>query len=216
MRFSEASADAMASSAAPTIRVPRPRRGKHNRRMEILQTLAALLEDPRCDRITTAQIAKKLNLSEAALYRNFSSKAQMFDALISFIETSLMGLFAQIREDEHLTHLARVQEMIRVMLLFAEKNRGLVRLMTGQALMKENPALTERMSHIIDKLESGLKQALREAVLAQELPADFNASGRASLIMNWVAGRWLRFVLTGFKTTPGDVSAIAMSPFFAK
>lgn len=197
----------------PVVRVPRPSRATRNRRSDILQTLAKLLEDPHCDRITTALIARKLDLSEAALYRSFPSKAAMFDALIGFVETSLLNLFAQIREDASLTNIGRVQVMVGVMLDFSDANRGLTRVMTGQVLMKEDPRLTERMTLIIDKLEMGLRQALREAVLARELPADFNAEGRASLIMNWVLGRWLRFVLTSFRVRPNGVSAVTLEPF---
>lgn len=202
------------ASHTPIIRVPRQRRVRRDRRTDILQTLAVLLEDPHCDRITTAQIAKKLDLSEAALYRSFSSKGAMFDGLIEFIESSLLDLFAQIRADEKLTNVAKIQVMTSVMLDFADANRGLTRVMTGQVLMKEDPKLTERMTRVIESLETGLRQAYREAVLAGELPADFNSSARASLVMNWVTGRWLRFVLTGFKTRPNGVSPVTLEPFF--
>ena len=139
----------------------------------------------------------------------------MFDGLIEFIESSLLDLFAQIRADEKLTNVAKIQVMTSVMLDFADANRGLTRVMTGQVLMKEDPKLTERMTRVIESLETGLRQAYREAVLAGELPADFNSSARASLVMNWVTGRWLRFVLTGFKTRPNGVSPVTLEPFFA-
>ena len=138
------------ASHTPIIRVPRQRRVRRDRRTDILQTLAVLLEDPHCDRITTAQIAKKLDLSEAALYRSFSSKGAMFDGLIEFIESSLLDLFAQIRADEKLTNVAKIQVMTSVMLDFADANRGLTRVMTGQVLMKEDPKLTERMTRATD------------------------------------------------------------------
>ena len=176
-----------------TLRVPRSGRAVGSRRKDILQTLAKLLEDPQCDRITTALIAKKLKLSEAALYRSFPSKGAMFDALIGFIESSLLDLFAQIRDDDALTQIGRV--------------------MTGQVLMKEDPKLTERMTHLYDKLEMGLRQTLREAVLAQEVPANFDSSARAGLLMNWVLGRWLRFVMTSFAVRPNGVSAAGLDPF---
>ena len=145
-----------------TLRVPRSGRAVGSRRKDILQTLAKLLEDPQCDRITTALIAKKLKLSEAALYRSFPSKGAMFDALIGFIESSLLDLFAQIRDDDALTQIGRVQMMVSVMLDFSDANPGLTRVMTGQVLMKEDPKLTERMTHLYDKLEMGLRQTLRQ------------------------------------------------------
>ena len=204
-----------ASARTPLIRVPRQRRVHRDRRTDILQTLAVLLEDPHCDRITTSLIAKRLDLSEAALYRSFSSKGAMFDGLIEFIESTLLNLFAEIRANETLSHVAKIQVMTNVMLDFADKNRGLTRIMTGQVLMKEDPKLTERMTHVIESLETGLRQAFHEAVLAGELPADFNSNARANLIMNWVTGRWLRFVLTGFRTRPNGVTAVTREPFFS-
>ena len=196
-----------------TLRVPRSGRAVGSRRKDILQTLAKLLEDPQCDRITTALIAKKLKLSEAALYRSFPSKGAMFDALIGFIESSLLDLFAQISDDDALTQIGRVQMMVSVMLDFSDANPGLTRVMTGQVLMKEDPKLTERMTHLYDKLEMGLRQTLREAVLAQEVPANFDSSARAGLLMNWVLGRWLRFVMTSFAVRPNGVSAAGLDPF---
>ena len=204
-----------APARKPLIRVPRPRRTHCDRRTDILQVLAGLLEDPHCDRITTSLIAKKLDLSEAALYRSFPSKGAMFDGLIEFIESTLLDLFAQIRADEKLSQVAKIQVMTNVMLDFADRNRGLTRIMTGQVLMKEDPKLTERMMRVIESLETGLRQAFREAVLAGELPADFNSNARANLVMNWVTGRWLRFVLTGFRVRPNGVSPVTLEPFFA-
>lgn len=197
----------------PLIRVPRPARARKNRRVDILQTLAKLLEDPQCDRITTALIAKKLDLSEAALYRSFPSKAAMYDALIEFVEKSLMDLCTRIRADQNLKCVARIQVMTTVMLDFADANRGLTRVMTGQVLLKEDPRLTERMNHLVDKLEMNLRQTFRDAVLARELLADFDATARANLLMNWILGRWLRFVMTGFLVRPNGVSPVALAPF---
>ncbi len=211
---SAAAGAAASGSDRPTVRLPRPGRARRNRRSDILQTLARLLEDPQCDRITTALIARQLDLSEAALYRSFPSKGAMFDALIEFVETSLLDLFGRIREDRTLQATARVQVMITVMLDFVDANRGLARVMTGQVLMKEDPRLTERMTHLLDKLEMGLRQTFRDAVTARELPADFNADARANLVMNWVMGRWMRFVMTGFRARPNGVSPVALAPFF--
>lgn len=212
----KAASSIVAEDGSVRLCVPRPRRQRSDRRSEILQTLAALLQNPNCDRITTALIAKRLSVSEAALYRCFPSKAEMFDALITFIETSILDIFAQIRADETLQPLTRVQLMINVMLEFADANPGLTRVMTGQALMKEDRRLTERIVRLTDTFESWLKQAYKDAVLEGQMPADFNASGRASLVMNWVIGRWLRFVLTGFKARPTGVSPVTLSPFFSK
>ncbi len=203
--------------AAPgsLVRIARPKRGRGNRRAEILQTLATLLEDPACDRITTALIARRLELSEAALYRSFPSKAAMFSGLIDFIESSLLDLFARIRSDASLEPRARIQVMVNVMLEFADKNPGLCRVMTGQVLLKEDPRLTTRIAHLYDVLEAQIRQTYRDAMLAGAFPADFNASARANLVMTWVLGRWLRFVLTGFQAHPSGVGPAMTAPFLS-
>lgn len=206
----------VAEDGSVRLRVPRPRRQRSDRRSEILQTLAMLLQNPNCDRITTALIAKRLDVSEAVLYRCFPSKAEMFDGLITFVETSILEIFAKIRDDDQLQPLTRVQHMVNVLLEFADANPGLTRVMTGQALMKEDHRLTERIVRLSETFESWIRQAYKEAILAGQMPADFNASGRASLVMSWVIGRWLRFVLTGFKARPNGVSPVALAPFFTK
>lgn len=199
---------------ASIIRRPRPSRPKKDRRTDILQTLARLLENPACDRITTAMIARELDLSEAALYRSFRSKGAMYDALIEFVETSILTLFSQIREDQNLQPVQRIQLMITVLLDFADANPGLTRVMTGQVLLKEEPKLMERMMRLIDTIETQLRQAYREAAMEGALPADFNTSGSANLVVNWVIGRWSRFANTNFRVRPNGVSAVAMRPFF--
>ena len=206
---------AVGAEPASIIRRPRPSRPKKDRRTDILQTLARLLENPRCDRITTAMIARELGLSEAALYRSFASKGAMYDALIEFVETSLLTLFAQIREDQNLKPVQRIQLMVNVMLDFADANPGLTRVMSGQVLLKEDPKLMERMMQLVDTVEAQVRQAYREAVMAGALPADFNTTGAANLVVSWVLGRWSRFANTNFKIRPNGVSAVAMRPFFA-
>lgn len=203
-----------ARPARPPVRLQRQGKGRRNRRQDILTVLAQLLEDPQCDRITTALIAKKLDLSEAALYRSFPSKAAMFDGLIEFIETTLLDLFGRIREDRNLTCVGRVEMLVTVLLNFSAANPGLTRVMTGQVLMKEDPRLMERMTHLADRLEMGLRLTYRDAVLARELPANFDADGRANLVMSWVLGRLLRFVMTGFRARPDDVNKVTLAPFF--
>lgn len=206
----------VAADAEPVsiIRRPRPSRQKKDRRTDILQTLARLLENPSCDRITTAMIARELGLSEAALYRSFSSKGAMYDALIAFVETSVLTLFSKIREDQNLRPIQRIQYMAGILLDFADANPGLTRVMTGQVLLKEDPMLMERMMKLIDTIEAQVRQTYRDAVLAGALPADFNANASANLMMNWVLGRWTRFANTNFRVRPNGVSVTALQPFF--
>lgn len=133
----------MSETEKPTLR---RRRTGNERREEVLRVLAAMLEQPSIEKITTAKIASALNISEGLLYRYFNNKSAMFDALIDFVEESLLGLVAQIRSGDKLSGLAQVEAMVSVMLKFADTNRGLARLMTGQALVYESPKLQDRKS----------------------------------------------------------------------
>ena len=145
-------------AAAPTRKRPKP----GERRVQILQTLASMLEQPGADRITTAALAAKLSVSEAALYRHFASKAQMFEGLIEFIESSVFSLINQIVERET-DGAAQARRMIQVLLQFGEKNPGMTRVMVGDALVFENERLIARMNQFFDRVESQLRQSLRIA-----------------------------------------------------
>ena len=142
----------------------RPRPGE--RRVQILHTLAAMLEAPGADRITTAALAARLQVSEAALYRHFASKAQMFEGLIEFIEQSVFTLVNQINERE-LVPAVQAQKILTVLLQFGEKNPGMTRVMVGDALVFENDRLLARMNQFFDRIESQLRQSLRLAAEAE-------------------------------------------------
>lgn len=178
------------------------RRSNCERKVDVLRVVAAMLEEPNLEKITTARVASSLEISEGLLYRYFDSKSAIFDALIDFVEESLLSLTSQIRSTEKLSGLAQVEAMLTVMLKFAETNRGLVRIMTGQVLIYETPKLTERINHVHGALENALKQGFRAAIAQHEIPADFDASGRSKLLMAYVLGQWQRFVLSGFKIKP--------------
>lgn len=190
------------------------RRSKIDRRTEILQSLAALLEEPSAEKITTARLAAELGVSEGALYRHFKGKAEMYDALIDFAQESLLSLFAQIRDRADLSGRDKARAMVQVMLDFADANRGLVRLLTGHALVNESPALSDRVRTLNASLEQGLKQSFREAVLAGEIQADFNASARAAALMSYVNGQWLRYVLSNFHDRPNRAGPVTLAFLF--
>ncbi|MGZ8981374.1 MAG: nucleoid occlusion factor SlmA [Burkholderiaceae bacterium] len=173
------------------------------RKLQILQTLAAMLEDPKAERITTAALAARLDVSEAALYRHFASKAQMFEGLIEFIETTIFGLINEISARET-SGLKQVRSMIAMLLEFAETNRGMTRVLIGDALVNENERLQERMNQLFERIESSLKQSYRLAVSEQELPESFDPAARASLVVAFVLGRWHRFAKSGFRKAPAD------------
>jgi len=137
----------------------RPKPGE--RRVQILHALAAMLEQPGAERVTTAALAARLDVSEAALYRHFASKAQMFEGLIEFIEQSVFGLVNQLGEREP-DAMARSRKLVALLLQFGEKNPGMTRVMVGDALVYENERLQQRMNLFFDKIESALRQNLRE------------------------------------------------------
>ena len=172
-----------------------------DRKLQILHALAEMLEAPAAEKITTAALAARLDVSEAALYRHFASKAQMFEGLIEFIEETLFGLINKITSEE--TNGLKQLEAITVMLLgFAQKNRGMTRVLIGDALVHENARLQLRINQLHDRLEATFKQALRFAVSQNELPALPDAAARANLIMSFVTGRWHQFAKSGFRRDP--------------
>ncbi|MCG2585253.1 nucleoid occlusion factor SlmA [Massilia sp. TS11] len=172
------------------------------RKLQILQALAAMLEHPRGEKITTAALARRLAVSEAALYRHFASKAQMFEGLIDFIDTSVFGLFNQISEREE-QGLAQLQAMLHSLLGFAANNPGMTRVLIGDALVNEDERLQARMNQFYDRLELACKQALRLAA-SQGHGSEAEVASRASLLVNYVTGRWHRFAKSGFTHHPLD------------
>jgi TetR/AcrR family transcriptional regulator len=172
------------------------------RKLQILQALAAMLEQPKGEKITTAALAAKLAVSEAALYRHFASKAQMFEGLIEFIETSIFGLINQITEQQD-NGLAQAQAMAGMLLSFAERNPGMTRVMIGDALVNEDERLQVRMNQFTERVEMALRQALRIAA-TQGQAQESEAATRANMITNLVVGRWHRFAKSGFKQIPTD------------
>jgi TetR/AcrR family transcriptional regulator len=174
------------------------------RRLQILQTLAAMLQDPKGEKITTAALARKLDVSEAALYRHFASKAQMFEGLIEFIESSLFGLINKITGEEQ-DGLKQAHGILSMLLGFAEKNPGMTRVLIGDALVNEDPRLQARINQLLDKLEATLKQALR--VAATQAPegggaAEADIGPRANAALCYIVGRWHQFAKSGFKRLP--------------
>ena len=176
-----------------------PRTGE--RKHQILQVIAQMLQDPKGEKITTAALAKKLDVSEAALYRHFASKAQMFEGLIAFIEESLFGLINKVTADED-KGLRQLQLIINSLLGFAEKNPGMTRVLLGDALVNEDQRLQARINQLHDRLEATLKQCLRVAVTQGHDEPD--PASRANLLLCHVIGRWHQFAKSGFKRLPTE------------
>ncbi|MBP8006676.1 MAG: nucleoid occlusion factor SlmA [Acinetobacter sp.] len=169
------------------------------RKQQILETLANMLEKPTREKITTASLAAKLDVSEAALYRHFASKAQMFEGLIEFIEQSLFGLINKIGAEET-NGISQVRRIITVMLLFAEKNPGMTRVLIGDALVNEDDRLQLRINQLFDRVESTLKQSLR--ISEAQTGRKVDAESQANLMLCFVIGRWHQFAKSGFKRLP--------------
>jgi len=186
------------STAPPARKRPRP----GERRVQILQTLAGMLEQPGADRVTTAALAAKLDVSEAALYRHFASKAQMFEGLIEFIEGSVFSLVNQIIEREG-SGTVQAQKIVAVLLQFGERNPGMTRVMVGDALVYENERLVARMNQFFDRIESSLRQVLRAAAEANgSSTPTVEANAQASVLVSFVIGRLQRYARSGFKRSP--------------
>ena len=195
-------------AALSTVR-KRPKPGE--RRVQILQTLASMLEQPGADRITTAALAAKLDVSEAALYRHFASKAQMFEGLIEFIEQSVFSLVNQIVERET-SGAVQARKIVTVLLQFGEKNPGMTRVMVGDALVFENDRLVTRMNQFFDRIESQLKQALRIAAeAAGSSTPTVDANTQASVLTAFSAGRLQRYARSGFKRNPTEFMDAALN-----
>jgi TetR/AcrR family transcriptional regulator len=172
------------------------------RRIQILQTLAEMLQTPGGERVTTALLAKRLDVSEAALYRHFASKAQMFEGLIEFIESSVFGLINQITEREADPAL-QCKKIATMVLTFGEKNPGMTRVMVGDALVFEHERLQTRMNQFFDKIESSFKQAMRTMYTTSSTPS-VDANAHAAALTALLAGRLQRFVRSGFKKSPTE------------
>jgi TetR/AcrR family transcriptional regulator len=198
--------DAKATAGSATRKRPKP----GERRVQILQTLATMLEQPGADRITTAALAGRLQVSEAALYRHFASKAQMFEGLIEFIESSVFSLVNQITEREA-EGSAQTQRIVTVLLQFGEKNPGMTRVMVGDALVFEHERLTSRMNQFFDRVESQLRQTLRHsAESAGSATPTVDAQALASVLTSFSVGRLQRYARSGFKRLPTEHLEVAL------
>ena len=200
------------SPAAPAMAPARKRPKPGERREQILQALASMLEKPGADRITTAALAAHLSVSEAALYRHFASKAQMFEGLIEFIEQSVFTLAQQIVGREPLDPqqgnpegAQQAARVVALLLQFGEKNPGMVRVMVGDAIVFEHERLQTRMNQFFDRIESTLRQCLRPAAGAMGSAAPTaEASVAASVLTSFALGRLQRYARSGFRRLPTE------------
>ncbi|MFN5234448.1 MAG: nucleoid occlusion factor SlmA [Burkholderiaceae bacterium] len=178
------------------------------RKLQILQALAGMLESPKAEKVTTAALAAKLDVSEAALYRHFASKAQMYEGLIEFIETSIFTLVNKITQSEE-NGRRQALSVARMLLDFSEQNPGMTKVMMGDALVNEDERLQRRMNQFVDRVELALRQSWKLAA-TQGGPSDDEAAARAARLMAFVIGRWHRFVKSGFQLKPTDGALVQL------
>jgi TetR/AcrR family transcriptional regulator len=178
-------------------------RVKGERRLEILKALAQMLEQPKWGKITTAALAEKLDVSEAALYRHFASKAQMYEGLIEFIESSVFTLANKITADEP-DGRRQAAKLLEMLLAFAEKNPGMVRVMTGDALVGEHERLQARMNQFYERFESTLKQALRAPGEGSQKPSDADVAAHAGMLLRYALGCLHQYAKSGFAKKPTE------------
>jgi len=209
------SQNALGSATTAPVR-KRPKPGE--RRVQILQALATMLERPGAERITTAALAARLDVSEAALYRHFASKAQMFEGLIDFIEQSVFSLVNQIQivdrdisstpaelSRDAVAGTRQAAKIVVMLMQFAEKNPGMTRVMVGDALVFENERLQQRMNQFFDKIESAFKQSLRGLAESKgSATPSVDTQVQASVLTAFVVGRLQRFTRSGFKRLPSE------------
>jgi TetR/AcrR family transcriptional regulator len=182
------------------------------RRREILQTLAHMLEQPKGEKITTALLASKLDVSEAALYRHFASKAQMFEGLIEFIEETVFSLVNKIQAEEA-DGLKQVEAIVSMLLSFAQKNQGMTRVLIGDALVNEDERLQVRVNQLHDRLEASLRQSARLASTGGALHGTLDANAYANAVMSFIVGRWHQFAKSGYKRSPMENLAQSWAVF---
>jgi len=198
------------SSTAAVRKRPKP----GERRLQILQTIASMLQEGAAEKVTTAALAAKLSLSEAALYRHFASKAQMFEGLLDFIEETIFSLINQI-ESRPGAPAARAREIVLMLLGFAEKNPGMTRVLIGDAIVNEDSRLQARVNQLLERVEASIRQCLRlqraESEAAQLAP---DLALQSTMAMAFVQGRWLQFAKTGFRKRPSDSADAAVKFIF--
>ncbi|MDR9436600.1 MAG: nucleoid occlusion factor SlmA [Thiohalophilus sp.] len=177
---------------------------KPSRRQQILEVLASELENSPGERITTAGLARAVGVSEAALYRHFPSKARMFEGLIEFIEESIFGLINRILEDQK-SAIRRSEHIMTLVLGFAAKNAGITRLLAGDVLVGETERLRSRIDQFYDRLETQLKQVLREGEMNGELSPGLPVGPSANLLLSIIEGRINQYVRSGFRLSPQEM-----------
>lgn len=174
---------------------------RSDRKDQILQTLAKMLEASPGSKITTAKLAANLGVSEAALYRHFPSKTRMFESLIDFVEETLFSRITQILNEES-NQLTRCKKILTLFLVFCERNPGITRILSGDALTGEHARLRGRVAQVYDRIETQLRQCLRMAEVEEGWRTAIPVNTSANLLLALVEGRIAQFVRSDFGLLP--------------
>jgi TetR/AcrR family transcriptional regulator len=211
--------DATLSSDDPIAVTTRKRPKPGERRLQILQMIATMLQEGAAEKVTTAALAAKLSLSEAALYRHFASKAQMYEGLLDFIEETIFYLINQI-ESRQIAASAKGREMVMILLSFAEKNPGMTRVLIGDAIVNEDARLQQRVNQFLDRVEASIRQCARLGGVesangnAPSAGLTLEPGAQSSLAMAYVQGRWLQFAKSGFRKHPAEGAETVLQALF--
>lgn len=174
---------------------------KVSRKDQILQVLAKMLEENLGERVTTAKLAAEVGVTEAALYRHFPSKAKMYEGLVEFIEETVFSRITRINQDPN-TALEKLQKILTLVLAFAERNQGMCRILVGDALAGESPKVRARAEHFFQRLETEIKQVIRNAEINEGKKLRLSAIAGANLLVVNLEGRIHQFVRSEFKVKP--------------
>ncbi len=172
-----------------------------NRKQQILQALASMLESSAGDKITTAKLAAELDVSEAALYRHFPSKARMYESLLDFVEETIFSRVTAVLNDVQ-DPLERCYQILLLVIIFCERNPGISRILNGDALLGENPRLRARVNQIFERLETQLRQCLRLAETEQGWRTSIPLKAAANLMLATTEGKLAQFVRSDFSNNP--------------
>lgn len=192
------------SSAHTNKPTRRQYRRTEQRRQEILVAVVQLLSEPDCAGVTTKDIARSMGIADGALYRHFTGKAEILQELIAFCRNAFESMFAEINAQQNVAMLTKARVKARALLLFAQANRGLTRILTFEGLNGEEEAVRDSMRQVLSIAEKAIADSLELAILHREIASVVDVKVRAAIIMSYIQGRWLRFVASGFEEKPTE------------
>ena len=200
------------ATAVEGVKPRRQYRRSADRKQEIMEAVVHLLSERRQEKFTTKEIAARVGVSEASLFRHFRSKAEILSGIVNFCDSAVASMCSEIDAKSGMSMVQRAVFKVHALLSFAEANPGLTRLLTGEALVYEDDAVADHVRRVVAKAETSIRQSLKLAIVEREIAADCNISMHANIMVSFVEGRWRRFSQSGFivKPTEGWTAARTM------